>query len=164
MDNTEESNDNRKSMAERVRTFFLNNLLILCLILSLILGIGLGTALRTIQPKLTSRNIGYLRFPGDLLMNMLSFLIVPLIISSLISGLSSLDTRASGRIGLRAIIYYLTTTLAAVILGIVLSVTIQPGSRGGDPDDIADGEGDRVVNTADTFLDLIRSEPFLSTL
>jgi Na+/H+-dicarboxylate symporter len=156
MDNTKETKGNRKSISEKVRSILLNNLLIFLLILSLILGIGLGTALRTVQPPLKSRDIGYLRFPGDLLMNMLSFLIVPLIISSLISGLSSLDTRASGKIGLRAIIYYLTTTLAAVILGIVLSVTIQPGSRGGDPDDIIQGDGDRVVNTVDTFLDLIR--------
>ncbi|XP_045159084.2 excitatory amino acid transporter 3-like isoform X2 [Mercenaria mercenaria] len=156
MDDINGNSDKRKSVASKVRTFLLNNLLIFFLLLSLVLGIGLGAALRTVHPPLTTRGIIYLRFPGDLLMNMLSFLIVPLIISSLISGLSSLDTRASGKMGLRAVIYYLTTTLAAVVLGIVVSVTIQPGTRGGDPDELLNEDKDRVVNTADTFLDLIR--------
>lgn len=147
---------NRKSLRTRLVRFIVNNLLIVFLLLSLILGIGLGASLRTVDPPMTSRSIMYLRFPGDLLMNMLTFLIVPLIIFSLISGLSSLDTRASSKMGLRAIVYYLTTTLTAVVLGIILSVSIQPGTRGGDPDDLpTDGE-DRVVNTVDTFLDLIR--------
>jgi len=94
--------------------------LLVCLVLALVIGGTLGVSLRTLEPRMSARQIGYLRFPGDILMSMLSFLIVPLIISSLISGLSSLDTRASGRIGTRAIVYYLTTTLAAVVLGIVL--------------------------------------------
>ena len=88
-------------------------------------------------------------------MNMLKMLILPLIISSLISGLASLDARASGKMGLRAVIYYLTTTFLAVIVGIVLTVTIQPGKRGGEPDELTEGE-ERIVNTADTFLDLLR--------
>ncbi|XP_052280275.1 excitatory amino acid transporter 3-like isoform X2 [Dreissena polymorpha] len=36
-----------------------------------------------------------------------------------------------GRIGLRAVVYYLTTTFAAVIEGIILVLTIKPGNRGG---------------------------------
>ena len=131
------------------------NLLLILLLMSLVVGIGLGAALRTVKPPFGTREIFYLRFPGDLLMNMLKMLILPLIVSSLISGLASLDARASGKMGLRAVIYYLTTTFLAVIIGIVLTISIQPGKRGGDPDELGEGE-ERIVNTADTFLDLLR--------
>lgn len=130
-----------------------NNLLMILLILSMGAGIGLGAGVRMVEPPFTSRQIKYLKFPGDLLMNMLKLLILPLIVSSLISGLASLDTRASGRMGLRAIVYYLTTTLSAVILGIILTVSIRPGSRGSEPDSTGSS---KVVNTLDTFLDLFR--------
>ena len=35
----------------------------------------------------------------------------------------------TGKIGLRTMVYYLSTTVLAVILGIVLAVTIRPGER-----------------------------------
>ncbi|KAH3698589.1 excitatory amino acid transporter 3-like isoform X2 [Dreissena polymorpha] len=140
---------------QKVLTMLKKNLLVLLLIVALALGLGLGAGLRTREPRFSKREIMYLRFPGDILMNMLTFLIVPLVISSLVSGLASLDTRTSGRIGLRAIVYYLTTTLMAVVLGIVLTVSIQPGIRGGKSEVPTDTTS-RVVNTADTFLDLIR--------
>ena len=44
------------------------------------------------------------------------------------AGVATLDRRASGKLGARAIVYYMTTTLIAVIIGIVLVVTINPGT------------------------------------
>lgn len=153
---TRKSQEKKPTVGERMLKFVKVNLLVVFLLLALVLGVGLGAALRTLDPPMSKRGIMYLRFPGDILMNMLSFLIVPLVISSLISGLSSLDTRASGKMGLRAVVYYLTTTFAAVVLGIILSVSIEPGTRGADVNTPSSGAEDRVVNTADTFLDLIR--------
>ena len=139
-----------------VKTSLKNNSLIICLLLALMVGVSLGVGLRNVDPPFTKRQIMYLRFPGDMLMSMLTFLIVPLIISSLVSGLSSLDTRSSGRMGMRAILYYLSTTLAAVVLGIVLTLIIRPGEKGRGHDDGNVTSEAEVVNTADTFLDLIR--------
>lgn len=49
-----------------------------------LLGIGLGLALRHIN--VSARHIKYLTFPGELMMRLLQMLILPLIISSLITG------------------------------------------------------------------------------
>lgn len=144
------SSRNRK---RQVLNCFKHNILLFLLVLSLVVGIGMGAGLRNVTPSFTSRQIMYLRFPGDLLLNMLKLLILPLVVSSLISGLAALDTRTSGKMGLRAVVYYLTTTLLAVVLGIILTVTIRPGERGGDIDKAG---GTKVVNPADTFLDLLR--------
>lgn len=82
-------------------------------------------------------------------------LILPLIVSSLIIGLAELDQRACGRLGRRAVLYYMSTTLIAVILGIVLVVSINPGSsaRNNDPEE----EQKKEVRAVDSFLDLIRN-------
>lgn len=58
----------------------------------------------------------------------------------------------------RSIIYYLTTTVSAVVLGIILVTTIRPGDLGGDS--MATNQTDKMegkrVYTVDTLLDLIR--------
>ena len=81
--------------------------------------------------------------------------IIPLIVSSLIAGMASLDKQASGKLGIKAIAYYFCTTLIAVILGIILVTTIQPG-KGRDKNEIARDGSSQQVNTVDAFLDLLR--------
>ena len=80
-----------------------------------ILGVALGFSLRTAQ--LSSDTIMLISFPGDLLMRMLKMLVLPLIVSSLITGVAVLDPKSSGKIGLYAILYYVLTTILAAILG-----------------------------------------------
>jgi len=70
-------------------------------------------------------------------------------------GLSQLDARASGRMGSRALLYYFTTTMIAVVIGIVCVLTIKPGvySVKGERED---DKEKRIVKTVDAFLDLVR--------
>lgn len=143
------------SCGQKTKRALRKNLLIILLIIALILGIGVGALMRLRAEPYSKRESVYLRFPGELLMNMLQMLILPLIVSSLVTGMTSLDARSSGRMGARAVVYYITTTLAAVILGIILVVSIQPGKRGDKPTR-PEGQTFRKVEPADTFLDLIR--------
>ena len=67
-------------------------------------------------------------FPGDLLMQMLKLIVVPLIVATMVVGVSSLgDIRKAGRIGGRTILYYAVTTGMAVLTGIILVNIIKPG-------------------------------------
>ena len=69
------------------------------------------------------------RFFGQLFLNFLNMLVIPLIASSVIMAMVALgDIRHVGRIGKRTIIYYLVTTSVSVIIGIVLVVMIAPGT------------------------------------
>ena len=70
-------------------------------------------------------------------------------------GLSQLDARASGRMGSRALLYYFTTTMIAVVIGIACVLTIRPGDYSVKDDREREAEK-RVVKTIDAFLDLIR--------
>uniref|UniRef100_A0A3P9HV93 Amino acid transporter n=1 Tax=Oryzias latipes TaxID=8090 RepID=A0A3P9HV93_ORYLA len=98
----------------------------------------------------------YFGFPGELLMRMLKMVILPLIISSMITGVAALDSEVSGKIGLRAVTYYLSTTIIAVILGIILVMTIKPGVSQ-EPEEIDRSGTTPNVTTADTLLDLLSS-------
>ncbi|XP_076166987.1 excitatory amino acid transporter 1 isoform X2 [Ptiloglossa arizonensis] len=97
----------------------------------------------------------YINYIGDLFLRMLKSLILPLIISSLVSAIGSLDLSLSGRIGARAIIYYMVTTISAVVLGIILVITIQPGV--GNNPAIKTKSPPQNVSTIDTLMDLVRN-------
>uniref|UniRef100_A0A8C5SHP4 Amino acid transporter n=1 Tax=Laticauda laticaudata TaxID=8630 RepID=A0A8C5SHP4_LATLA len=68
----------------------------------------------------------------------------------------ALDSSVSGKIGLRAVVYYFFTTALAVILGIVLVVTIKPGVSQ-KADEIDRMGSTPEVSTVDAMLDLIRN-------
>ncbi|KAM4740125.1 excitatory amino acid transporter 4 [Anableps anableps] len=140
----------RKSL----KGFFRRNLFVLFTIASVVLGVILGFALR--PHNLSLREIKYFSFPGELLMRMLKMLVLPLIISSLVTGISSLDSRASGKMGVRAVVYYMVTTLIAVFIGIVIVMIIRPGRGSRDSPVVKTGNIEPIQAT-DAFLDLIRN-------
>jgi len=73
-------------------------------------------------------------FLGTLFMNALKMLIVPLIISSIITGIAGLgDNGAMGRLGGKTLLYYLTTSLLAIMVGLLLVNLLTPGIVDGEP-------------------------------
>uniref|UniRef100_A0A8D3BT98 Amino acid transporter n=1 Tax=Scophthalmus maximus TaxID=52904 RepID=A0A8D3BT98_SCOMX len=119
MGNKERRGVNFKGLLKR-------NWLLIATVLSVLLGISLGVVVRE-YASLSPLHKQYFGFPGEILMRMLKLVILPLIISSMITGVAALDSEVSGKIGLRAVIYYFSTTIIAVILGIILVMTIKPG-------------------------------------
>jgi Na+/H+-dicarboxylate symporter len=105
--------------------------------------------------RITAEDITYIDFPGKIFINILKMLILPLIVSSIISSLAQLDAHSSGKMGVRALIYYLTTTLIAAIIGIILVLAIRPGSRGNQVT-INPASKSAEGRTVDTILDLLR--------
>ena len=69
-----------------------------------------------------------IKWVGDLFLDALKMMIIPLIIAAVISGVTALgDVRKLGRIGGMTIAYYLTTTGIAVFIGLVIVNIFQPG-------------------------------------
>lgn len=68
---------------------------------------------------------------GDLFLDALKMTIIPLIAASVITGIASIgDIRKLGKLGGLTVLYYLSTTGGAVLLGLILVNIIEPGAGG----------------------------------
>ncbi len=93
-------------------------------------------------------------FLGKLFLNALKMIIVPLIIFSMITGVTALgNVKKLGGLGGKTILYYSVTTGMAVVLGIIMVNIIQPGI-GFTPETLPAGEG-RLPAGEFSFLDVI---------
>jgi len=65
---------------------------------------------------------------GKVFLTLLNMIVVPLIFSSLVCSITSVGgQKGLGRLGARTVAYYLTTSLLAIVVGIVLVNLIRPG-------------------------------------
>ena len=105
---------------------------------------------------------------GELFLNALKMIIVPLITSSIIVGVAGIGSGGNlGALGGKTLLFYATTTLAAILVGLLVINVIQPGIVDGEParellaleassEDIAEKVGDKGVgDVADVFLRMI---------
>ncbi len=72
--------------------------------------------------------IRYVSWMGEIFLTALKMIIIPLILSSIISGVASIGGGKSlGRLGLKTMFYYISTSLVAILTGLVLVNIIRPG-------------------------------------
>lgn len=69
-------------------------------------------------------------------------------------GMASLDNKATGRMGMRAAVYYMVTTVIAVFIGILMVTIIHPGK--GSKEGLHREGRIETIPTADAFMDLVR--------
>jgi len=73
-------------------------------------------------------------FVGTAFLNALKMLIVPLIVASIVSGIAGVGSGQNlGRLGLKTLLYYTFTSLAAILTGLLLVQLVQPGIIHGQP-------------------------------
>ncbi|XP_012288588.1 excitatory amino acid transporter 3 [Orussus abietinus] len=123
----------------------------------IIIGIGIGGVLKNYATEPWSeREIMYFQFPGELFLRIINCLIVPLVVSSIVSATCTLSS--SGTIGLTALYYYSTTTALGIITSVILAQTVKPGEVNRKTH-----EADKMIKlekhfvTVDIFLDLLRN-------
>lgn len=108
------------------------------------------------------------RYVGALFLNALKMIIVPLIMSSIIVGMAGIGASGNlGALGGRTLMFYVTTTIAAILLGLTLINIVGPGYVDGEPagdllaldastaDIAASVEGKGAGDVADLFLRMI---------
>lgn len=103
------------------------------------------------------------RFVGTIFLNALRMIVVPLVVASMIVGVSSLgDLRKLGRTAGKTVLFYFATTSLSVLVGIIMVNLIRPGvgveAFGAYvPDIVAESTGKSL---ADVFLGLIPTNIF----
>jgi Na+/H+-dicarboxylate symporter len=102
------------------------------ILIGMALGAAIGTLINLIGPE--KPGLAFLvkdLFPlvGQIFVRSLQLLVVPLVLLSLICGTSAIDdVRRLGRIGVKTLAFYLSTTAIAITLAIVLAVIFRPGA------------------------------------
>ncbi|GAO36623.1 sodium:dicarboxylate symporter [Sulfuricella sp. T08] len=104
--------------------------ILIALVLAVIAGLLAGTS----GELLGVRFYAVFDFISTLFLNALTMLIVPLVVSSIIVGIAGIGSGgAFGRLGLKTLLYYLTTSLLAILVGLVIVNTVAPGMVDGEP-------------------------------
>ena len=97
---------------------------------------------------------------GQIFIKLLMMLIVPLIMASMITGVARVgDIRKLGGLGAKTFLYYLVTTFASVLVGLILVNILRPGAGaptiGGDVPDVVRTQ----VTIGSVLLNMIPANP-----
>jgi len=146
-------------------------------IIGLVLGAGLGVLLNP-STGLLSENVSlrladWLDLPGQIFMRLVQMIMIPLIFTSIISGIVSNTSENLKSLGLRLLLYFVFTTTVAITIGLVVTLILKPGeyifTHGGFPNS---GEGqiapseqtDLLQNIPNAISELIPNNPLESIL
>ncbi|KAI4799321.1 hypothetical protein KUCAC02_017020, partial [Chaenocephalus aceratus] len=118
--------------------------------------IVLGVVLKTFVP-MSNLTIHYMGFPGEVFMRVLQMVTIPLMVTSVLTGVCSMSAGPSRKISIRAAAYFISTTLVAVMIGLILVLLVKPGVGQNDPMRELDEDDDGALSTLEALMDLIRN-------
>jgi Na+/H+-dicarboxylate symporter len=110
-----------KSSAKKWYSWYFEFNLLYRILIGLILGVILGLVFK--------EKILWIQPLGDLFVRLLKMIMMPIIVSTLIVGASSVSPANLGKVGIRVIVFYLITSAAAVIIGLTMGVLFQPSAE-----------------------------------
>ena len=104
------------------------------ILLAIAIAIGFGSAIDKSTALAGVHFYDVFNFLGTLFLNGLKMLIVPLIMSSIICGVSGIgDNQNLGRLGVKTISFYMISSLLAILVGLLLVNLFSPGIIDGEP-------------------------------
>ncbi|MDO4314905.1 MAG: dicarboxylate/amino acid:cation symporter [Oscillospiraceae bacterium] len=90
------------------------------ILIALVLGIVIG--LICYFAELQDLTTNYLKPFGDIFVNLLKFIVVPVVLFSMIDGILSMnDLKKVGSVGVKTVVYFLVTTAIACVIGLVFA-------------------------------------------
>ncbi len=101
---------------------------------AVICGVAVGLVARRIGEPVAGHTVAVLSFLGDLFLRALKMVVVPLLAGSIISGVAGIGSAgALGRLFRRTFTWYVATSLAAILTGLLLVNLVRPGLVDGEP-------------------------------
>ena len=111
--------------------------LTLYILLGMVLGVVVGQALNQLVPaEVIKADIApWFKLLSDIFLNLIKMLVAPLVLSTIVVGIAHMgDSAALGRIGARALTWFITASLVSIGLGLVMVNLFQPGVGAPIPD------------------------------
>jgi DAACS family dicarboxylate/amino acid:cation (Na+ or H+) symporter len=104
------------------------------ILIALVLAAIAGTISGTTGQVFGISALAVFDFIGTLFLNALKMIVIPLVVSAIILGVTNLGGQGGfGRVGLKTLGYYLTTGFIAVVIGLSLVNLIKPGVSDAEP-------------------------------
>jgi Na+/H+-dicarboxylate symporter len=104
--------------------------------LAMVAGIAVGYLCNTYAPDAaTARQIaGYISILSDIFLRLIKMIIAPLVFATLVAGLAGMgDAKAVGRIGGKALGWFIGASLFSLTIGLVVANVVRPGDAIGVP-------------------------------
>jgi Na+/H+-dicarboxylate symporter len=98
--------------------------------IGMLAGIGVGYMCHELLPTPESAKMtaGYIALFTDVFLRLIKMIIAPLVFSTLVVGIAHMgDTAAIGRIGVKTMAWFITASLASLLLGLVMVNLMRPG-------------------------------------
>lgn len=104
--------------------------LLLQIVVAIVVGIVVGWACHEYLDSARAKEIAsYFNLITDIFLRLIKMIIAPLVFATLVSGLASMgDASAVGRVGLKAMIWFVTASILSLIIGMALANLFQPGA------------------------------------
>lgn len=97
--------------------------------LGITVGIIMGPSVGWVSPATASTVSDWLAFPGKLFLALIQMIVIPLVFASIIRGLAGTeDVDQLRKTGTRVVVYFIATTVLAIIIGLVCVSLIKPGN------------------------------------
>lgn len=111
--------------------------LTLYILIGMVLGVVVGQVLnQTVDAAIIKESIApWFKLLSDIFLNLIKMLVAPLVLSTIVVGIAHMgDSAALGRIGVRALTWFITASLVSIALGLVMVNLFQPGVGAPIPD------------------------------
>jgi Na+/H+-dicarboxylate symporter len=101
------------------------------IVLAMVAGIVVGYLCHTFTPAPVAKDIaGYLSIGTDIFLRLIKMIIAPLVLATLVAGLAGMgDSRAVGRIGGKALAWFITASFCSLLIGLVMANALRPGDN-----------------------------------
>lgn len=125
--------------------------------------IAIGAILGVVIGLILGENVRFISPIGDAFLRVLQMLIIPLVITTILSGVLKMnDAKSLGKVGGGFLVYLVITSLTATVIGVLVALVIQPGK--GNVDFLGHGEAveSEEFSFIDHFLSIIPTNIFQS--
>lgn len=138
--------------------------LLWAIFIGLLLGAVTGIIFAFISPDNVARKYALLVAAplGTLFINLLKMIVTPVIIFTLISGVASIEPSRLGKVGVKIIIFYMLTSLMAIVVGLVIGNIMQPGQGIVLAETTQTIAAKKAPTLVETFLAIVPTNPFAS--
>lgn len=104
------------------------NKLFFAIIIALILGVVLGGIVHTNYPDSSENFSKNIKLLGTVFIRLIQMIIAPLVFSTLVVGIAKMgDIKMVGRVGTKAMLWFITASLVSLLIGLVLVNWLEPG-------------------------------------